>query len=84
MALNWKGGRFRLDIRKKFFPVRVVKHRNRLPREAVDVPSLEAITSRLDGAVSSLVWREVSLPIAGGWNEMIFKVPLNPNHSMIP
>ena len=58
-------GRFRLDIRKKFFTVRVVRHWHRLPSEAVDVPSLEALKARLDGAVSSLVCWEVSLPTAG-------------------
>ena len=47
-------GRFRLDIRKKFFPVRVVRHWNRLPSEAVDAPSLEALQARLDGTVSNL------------------------------
>ena len=76
-------GRFRLDVRKKWFTVRVVRHRNRLPREVVNVPSLEAFKARLDGAVSNLVWWEASLPIAGGWNEMVLKVPSNPNHSMI-
>ncbi|KGL96496.1 hypothetical protein N301_11876, partial [Charadrius vociferus] len=50
-----KEGRFRLDIRKKFFTVRVVRHWNRLPREAVDAPSLEVFKARLDGALSSLV-----------------------------
>jgi len=30
--------------------VRVVRHRNRLPSEAVDAPTLEAFESRLDGA----------------------------------
>ena len=35
--------------------VRVVRHGNRLPREAVDAPSLEVFKARLDGAVSSLV-----------------------------
>ena len=76
-------GRFRLDIRKKFFLVRFMRHWNRLPRETVDAPSLEAFKARLDGAVSNLVKREVSLPIAGGWNYVILKVPSNPNHSMI-
>ncbi|KFQ13426.1 hypothetical protein N330_02935, partial [Leptosomus discolor] len=50
-----KEGRFRLDVRKKFFTVRVVRHWSRLPREAVDAPSLEVFMARLDGALSSLV-----------------------------
>ncbi|KFU92035.1 hypothetical protein M959_01387, partial [Chaetura pelagica] len=48
-------GRFRLDIRKKFFRVRVVRHWNRLLREVVDAPSLEIFKARLDGALSNLV-----------------------------
>ncbi|KFR12520.1 hypothetical protein N306_04600, partial [Opisthocomus hoazin] len=50
-----KEGRFKLDIRKKFFTMMVVKHWNRLPREAVDAPSLEVFKARLDGALSNLV-----------------------------
>jgi len=47
--------RFRLDIRKKFCTVRVVRHWNRLPREVVDAPSLEAFKARLNGALTNLV-----------------------------
>ncbi|KGL93971.1 hypothetical protein N301_05609, partial [Charadrius vociferus] len=50
-----KEGRFRLDIRRKFFTLRLVRHWNRLPREAVDAPSLEMFKARLDGALSNLV-----------------------------
>ena len=50
-----KEGRFRIDTRKKFFTVRVVRHWNRLPRGVVDAPSLEVFKARLDGAWSNLV-----------------------------
>ena len=39
--------RFRIDIMRKFFTQRVVTHWNRLPKEAVDAPSLEAFKARL-------------------------------------
>ncbi|KAK4826726.1 hypothetical protein QYF61_010979 [Mycteria americana] len=48
-------GRFRLDLRKKLFTMRVVSHWNRLPREVVDAPSLETFKVRLDGALSNLI-----------------------------
>jgi len=35
--------------------MRVVKHCNRLPRQAVDAPSLEMFKAKLDGALSNLV-----------------------------
>ncbi|KFP12214.1 hypothetical protein Z169_15432, partial [Egretta garzetta] len=48
-------GRFRLDMRNKFFTMRVVKHWNRLPREVVEAPSLETFKARLVGALSNLI-----------------------------
>jgi len=50
-----KEGRFRLDIRKNIFTMRVASHWPRLPREVADAPSLEAFKARLDGALSILV-----------------------------
>jgi len=44
----------RLGIRKKFFTVRMVRHGNRLLKEAVNAASLDTFKARLDGALSSL------------------------------
>ena len=48
--------------------MRVVRHWNRLPNEAVDAPSLETFKARLDGAVSNLGCWLATLHTAGGWN----------------
>jgi len=45
-----------LDVRGKFFAVRVVRCWHRLPREALDAPSLGVFKDRLDGALGSLIW----------------------------
>jgi len=50
-----KEGRFRLDTRKKFFTMWVLRHWHRSPREAVAAPSLEVFKARLDGALSNLI-----------------------------
>jgi len=50
-----KQSRFRLDIKKKFFTMRLVKHWNGLPREVEEAPFLETFKTRLDRALSNLI-----------------------------
>ena len=49
MALNKK--RRDLDVGRKFFTQRVVRHWHRLRIEAVDAPSLEVLKARLSGVL---------------------------------
>ena len=73
-----------MGILVPLFTQRVVRHWNRLPKEVVDAPSLQAFKARLDVALGSLVWWLVTLHTAGGWNQMIIVVLFNSGHSMIP
>jgi len=50
-----KQRKFHLNMRMNFFPLRVTEHWNRLPREAVDSPSLEIFKTRLDKVLFSLL-----------------------------
>ena len=54
-GLKQRQGRFRLDIRNKVFTQRMVMHWNKLPKEVVNAPSLEAFKARLHVALGSLV-----------------------------
>ena len=54
-GFKFKEGRFRLDVRGKFFTERVVRCWHRMPREVVDALPLEVFKIRLDGALGNLV-----------------------------
>jgi len=44
-----------LDIRKSFYTKRVIKHWNRLPREILEIPSLEVFNRGVDMALRDMV-----------------------------
>ena len=54
-GLKLHQGRFRLDISKKVFTERIVKHWNQLPREVVESPSLEVWKRCVEEALGDLV-----------------------------
>ena len=67
-----------MDIRKKFFPMRVVKDWNRLPRGAVAAPSLEVFKTTLDRALRNLLWWKMSLFVAEGLESDDLQGPFHP------
>lgn len=76
---NWK----RIDIRKKFLPVKAGRHQNRLLRDAAMPASLEAFKAGLNEILGNLIYWEISLSTAGGCNWMAFKAPSNQNPSTV-
>jgi len=50
-----KDSSFRLDIRKKFFTMRMMRHWNRFPRELLYILSLGVFKVRLNKTLSNLV-----------------------------
>jgi len=48
-------GKFQLNMRKNFFTLRVTEPWPRLPREAVESPSLEIFRTHLDKVLYSLL-----------------------------
>ncbi|KAK4805631.1 LOW QUALITY PROTEIN: hypothetical protein QYF61_022389 [Mycteria americana] len=54
-GMTLRQGKFRMDIRKRFFTERVVSHWNRLPREVVTAPGLTVFKEHLDDTLSHMV-----------------------------
>ena len=84
-AFKLEEDRFGLDIRKKFFTVRVVRPWHGLPREAVGAPSPEALKARLDGALSSVTCWVATCPWQGvgtGWALMSLPTQTIPRYDV--
>ena len=68
-GMKLRQGKFRLDIRKRFFTERVVGPWNRLPGEVVTAPSLSEFKEHLDDALGHMLQFQVVLREAGSWTQ---------------
>jgi len=76
-----KQRKLQLNGRKNFFPRRVAEPWPRLPREAVESPSLEIFQTRLDKVLYTLL--QAPLLRQQGWARGPAEVPSDPDHSVI-
>jgi len=67
--------RFRLDVRKRFFTKRMIKHWNRISREVVSVSYLSVFQRLLDKTLKSMLQLLVSPEVVRQLNQMIFVGP---------
>lgn len=70
-----------LNIRKSLFTVRVVKHRNTLPRELLESQSLQILRIWPGSVLGKLFY--VTLLWAGGWTRWSPEVPIRLNYPVI-
>jgi len=76
-----KHRKFRLNMRKNFLTLRVTEPWHRLPKEAMESPSLEIFQPCLDKVLCSLLW--VTLLWQGVGLGDPQRSPSNPYHSVI-
>lgn len=70
-GIKLQQGRFKLCIRKSFLTVKAVKCWTRLPREAMEAPSLKVFKCRLSRYFSGIVWKGMS----SGWTKRSIETP---------
>jgi len=78
-----KEGRFNIDMRKKFVAQEGGEFLVQVAQRSCGARPLEVPKAWVDGALGSLSWWRSALPMAWGWNWIVFKVLSNLIHSMM-